>query len=185
MGGLSGPPNATVSTDLHLHDTYFIVGHFHDTIFGGFVFPFFAAIYYWFPKASGRRMSEFWGKVHFWMMTPSFFVLTLGMMRIGLLGMRRRIADYDPALGFDFTHLILTIAGYLIALSVLIFIINFFHSMKHGEKAEGNLWESRSPEWQVPSPMPMHNYEHAFEVVGEPYDYGLAGSRYVKFENEK
>ncbi|MBI5294241.1 MAG: cbb3-type cytochrome c oxidase subunit I [Chloroflexi bacterium] len=185
MGGLSGPPNATVSTDLHLHDTYFIVGHFHDTIFGGFVFPFFAAIYYWFPKATGRRMSEFWGKVHFWLMTPSFFILTLGMMRIGLLGMRRRIADYDPTMGFDFTHLILTVTGYLIGVSVLIFIINFFHSMKNGEKAEGNLWESRSPEWLVPSPMPLENYEHEFEVVGEPYDYGLAGSRYVKFANEK
>jgi cytochrome c oxidase subunit I len=97
MGGLSGPPNATVSTDLHLHDTYFIVGHFHDTIFGGFVFPFFAAIYYWFPKATGRRMNETLGKWHFWLMTPSFFVLTFGMMYIGLIGMRRRIVDYDPA----------------------------------------------------------------------------------------
>ncbi|MBE0672293.1 MAG: cbb3-type cytochrome c oxidase subunit I [Anaerolineales bacterium] len=181
MGGLSGPPNATVSTDLHLHDTYFIVGHFHDTIFGGFVFPFFAALYYWFPKATGRRMNETLGKIHFWMMTPSFFVLTLGMMRIGLLGMRRRIADYDPALGFDTTHLVLTIAGYLIGLSVMIFIYNFFNSIKNGEKAEGNVWNSRSPEWQVPSPMPMHNYDQPFEVVGEPYDYGLADSKYVEF----
>ena len=184
LGGLTGPPNATVSTDLHLHDTYFIVGHFHDTIFGGFVFPFFAALYYWFPKATGRRMNEFWGKVHFWLMTPSFLVLTFGMMRIGLLGMRRRIVDYDPALNFDFSHLVLTIAGYLIGLSVLIFLINFFHSMKHGEKAEGNLWNSRSPEWQVPSPMAAHNYAVPFEVVGEPYDYGLPGSKYIEFINE-
>jgi cytochrome c oxidase subunit I len=181
LGGLTGPPNATVAVDLHLHDTYFIVGHFHDTIFGGFVFPFFAAIYYWFPKATGRRMNEFWGKVHFWLMTPSFLILTFGMMRIGLLGMRRRIADYDAALNFDFTHLILTICAFAIALSVLIFLINFFHSIKHGEKAEGNLWNSRSPEWQVPSPMPAHNYETPFEVVGEPYDYGLPGSKYVEF----
>jgi cytochrome c oxidase subunit 1 len=181
IGGLTGPPNAAIALDLHLHDTYWVVGHFHDTIFGGFVFPFFAAIYYWFPKATGRRMSEFWGKVHFWLMTPSFFVLTLGMMVIGLRGMRRRIVDYDPALGFDATHLILTIAGFLIALSVLIFFINMFYSIKHGEKAEGNLWNSRSPEWQVPSPMPAHNYEVPFEVVGEPYDYGLKDSKYVEF----
>jgi cytochrome c oxidase subunit 1 len=181
MGGLTGPPNATVSTDLQLHDTYFIVGHFHDTIFGGFVFPFFAALYYWFPKATGRRMSEKLGKLHFWLMTPSFFVLTLGMMRIGLLGMRRRIVDYDPALGFDTYHLVLTIAGFLIGLSVLIFIFNFFNSINNGEKAEGNIWNSRSPEWQVPSPMPAHNYDLPFEVVGEPYDYGLAGSKYVQF----
>ena len=181
MGGLTGPPNAAIALDLHLHDTYFIVGHFHDTIFGGFVFPFFAAIYYWFPKATGRRMNEFWGKVHFWLMTPSFFVLTLGMMVVGLKGMRRRIVDYDAALGFDFTHLLMTIGGFLIALSVLIFIINLFHSIKHGEKAEGNLWNSRSPEWQVPSPMPVHNYDVPFEVVGEPYDYGLKDSKYVEF----
>jgi cytochrome c oxidase subunit 1 len=181
MGGLTGPPNAAIALDLHLHDTYFIVGHFHDTIFGGFVYPFFAAIYYWFPKATGRRMNEFWGKVHFWLMTPSFFVLTLGMMVIGLSGMRRRIVDYDPALGFDFTHLVMTIGGYAIGLSVLIFIINLFHSIKYGEKAEGNLWNSRSPEWQVPSPMPVHNYDVPFEVVGEPYDYGLKDSKYIEF----
>ncbi len=181
LGGLTGPPNAAIALDLHLHDTYFIVGHFHDTIFGGFVFPFFAALYYWFPKATGRRMNEFWGKVHFWMMTPSFFVLTLGMMVVGLKGMRRRIVDYDPALGFDTAHLIMTIAGFLIALSILIFFINLFYSIKHGEKAEGNVWNSRSPEWQVPSPMPVHNYDVPFEVVGEPYDYGLADSKYVEF----
>ena len=181
MGGLTGPPNATVSVDLHLHDTYFIVGHFHDTIFGGFVFPFFAALYYWFPKATGRRMNETLGKIHFWLMTPSFFVMTLGMMRIGLLGMRRRIADYDPELGFDNTHLVLTIAGFMIAISVCIFLYNFFTSIKNGEKAEGNVWNSRSPEWQVPSPMPAHNYDQPFEVVGEPYDYGLPGSKYVEF----
>ena len=181
LGGLSGPPHATVSTDLHLHDTYFVVGHFHDTIFGGYVFPFFAAIYYWFPKATGKRMNEFWGKVHFWLMTPSFFTLTFVMMYAGLLGMRRRIVDYDPLLGLDLSHLIMTIAAFAIALSILIFFINFFYSIKNGEKAEGNVWDSRSPEWQVPSPMPMHNYEQPFEVVGEPYDYGLEGSPYVQF----
>ena len=181
LGGVTGPPNAMVALDLHLHDTYWVVGHFHDTIFGGFVFPFFAAIYYCFPKTTGRRMNEFWGKVHFWLMTPSFLTLTFGMMFIGLRGMRRRIADYDPALGFDSTHLVLTICGYLIGLSVLIFFINLIYSAKNGEKAEGNLWNSRSPEWQVPSPMPVHNYDVPFEVVGEPYDYGLAGSKYIEF----
>ena len=183
LGGITGPPNAMVAVDLHLHDTYWVVGHFHDTIFGGFVFPFFAAIYFWFPKAVGRRMNEFWGKVHFWLMTPSFLTLTFGMMFIGLRGMRRRIADYDAALGFDATHLILTICAFAIALSILIFFINLFHSIKYGEKAEGNIWNSRSPEWQVPSPMPVHNYEVPIEVVGEPYDYGLPGSKYVEFAN--
>lgn len=184
LGGLTGPPNATISTDLHLHDTYFIVGHFHNTMFGGYIFPFFAAIYYWFPKATGRRMSERLGKLHFWLTTPAFFVLSLWMMRVGLLGMRRRIADYDQALGFESSHVVMTVAGFLIGIGLIVFFINLIWSVKKGEAATGNLWESRSPEWQVPSPMPAHNYDKPMEVVGEPYDYGLPGSTYVKFVGE-
>jgi cytochrome c oxidase subunit I len=181
LGGLSGPPSGTVSTDLHLHDTYWIVGHFHDTMFGGYIFPLFAAIYYWYPKMTGRRMSETLGKIHFYLMTPSFLAMTFGQMRIGLLGMRRRIADYDPAMGFNDTHIVITVAGFLIAISVLVFFINLAVSVRKGEVAEGNIWQSRSPEWQIPSPAPMHNYEVPFEVVGNPYDYGLPGSKYVEF----
>jgi len=180
LGGLSGPPAGTVSTDLHLTDTYFIVGHFHDTMFGGYVFPMFAAIYYWFPKITGRRMSERLGKWHFWLMAPAFLLMTLTQMRIGLLGMRRRIADYDPTQGFQIPNIMITIGGFLIALSVLIFLINLIRSIRNGEPAPGNLWESRSPEWQVPSPAPVHNYEYGLTVVGDPYDYGLEGSRYVE-----
>jgi cytochrome c oxidase subunit 1 len=184
LGGLSGPPNATVSTDLYLNNTYFIVGHFHDTLFGGYVLPIFAAIFYWWPKMTGRRLDEKLGKIQFWLMGPAMIVLTIMMMRIGLLGMRRRVADYDPALGFQPYHLVLTIAAFVIALSVLVFFINVYLTNKRGQRVTGNVWESRSPEWQVPSPMPVHNYEIPFEVVGEPYDYGLPGSRYVKFEGE-
>ena len=99
LGGLSGPPNGVVATDLHLQDTYWIVGHFHATLFGGFVFPFFAAIYYWFPKMTGRMYNERLGKLHFWLMLPAFYVQSLGQMETGLLGMRRRIADYRPRTG--------------------------------------------------------------------------------------
>jgi cytochrome c oxidase subunit 1 len=185
LGGLTGPPNATVATDLQLTDTYFIVGHFHDTMFGGYIFPFFAAIYYWFPKMTGRRLNETLGKVHFWLMTPAFIVLSTLMMRIGLLGMRRRIADYDPSLGVTIDNRVMTVAGFLIALGILTFIINAIWSLRHGEIATGNVWNSRSPEWQVPSPMPIHNYDKPFEVVGEPYDYGLPDSPYVKFIEEE
>jgi cytochrome c oxidase subunit I len=185
LGGLSGPPNATITTDLHLTDTYFIVGHFHDTMFGGYIFPFFAAIYYWFPKMTGRRLNEKLGKLQFWLIAPSFTVMSLLMMRIGLLGMRRRIADYDPTMGFQPFHFVMTIMGFITAIGVLVFFINLFYSMKKGAIATGNLWNSRSPEWLVPSPMPLHNYEKEVEVVGEPYDYGLPGSRYIKFEGEE
>ncbi len=180
LGGLSGPPNGTVSTDLYLHDTYWIVGHFHATMFGGYVFPMFAAIYYWFPKFSGKMYSEKLGKLHFWLMLPAFYVQSLGQMWVGLSGMRRRIGDYDPALGIETGQLLITIAGYVIALSVLIFVVNMIISLRSGQKAPANPWNSRSPEFQLPSPVPVHNYaQQPFEVVGEPYDYGLPGSVYV------
>jgi cytochrome c oxidase subunit 1 len=173
LGGVTGPPTGTIATDLHLHDTYFVVGHFHNTMFGGYIFPLFAALYYWFPKITGRLYNEKLGKLHFWLMFPAFMVLTLGMLYLGLLGMRRRVIDYDVELGFDPTHLLMTIAGFVIFISVIIALYNLISSARKGPKAEGNVWNSRSPEWQIPSPAPLHNYPEPFEVVGEPYDYGL------------
>ncbi len=171
-GGLTGPPLGIVASDLHLTDTYFVVGHFHSTMFGGYVFPFFAALYYWFPKATGRRLDERLGKLHFWLMFPSFIVMSMVQMWIGMHGMRRRIADYDPALNIQPEHIIITISGFLVAASVIIFLVNMLRSLRVGQEATGNIWQSRSPEWQVPSPAPMHNYPGPLRVVGEPYDYG-------------
>jgi cytochrome c oxidase subunit I len=179
LGGLSGPPNGTVATNLHLHDTYFIVGHFHATMFGGYVFPFIAAIYYWFPKMTGRMYHEGLGKLHFWLMLPAFYLQSLGQMQIGLLGMRRRIAEYDPGLGITGTQILITVAGYVIGIAMIIFIVNLIYSMVRGEVALPNPWRSRSPEWQLPSPAPAHNYAVPIEVVGEPYDYGLENSIFV------
>jgi cytochrome c oxidase subunit 1 len=180
VGGLSGPPNGTVATDLHLHDTYYVVGHFHATMFGGFVFPFMAATYYWFPKVTGRMYNERLGKVHFFLMFPAFFVQSFGQMFVGMLGMRRRIADYDQALGFETTHLLITIAGFIIAISVIIFFANIIYSSQRGTVAVMNPWRSRSPEWGLPSPIPVENYKgRPFEVVGDPYDYGMVDSNYV------
>ncbi len=182
IGGLTGPPNGTVTTDLQLHDTYWIVGHFHATMFGGFVFPFFAAIYYWYPKVTGRMFSESLGKIHFWLMTPSFWVMSLVQQQIGLMGMRRRIADYDPALGIQSQQIAITIAGYIIFASVLVMIYNLVYSYRHGKIAVANPWNSRSPEFQIPSPIPEHSYEQPFLVTGEPYDYGLEGSVYISIK---
>ena len=179
IGGLTGPPTGTVATDLFLHDTYWVVGHFHATMFGGFVFPFFAAIYYWYPKVTGRKYNEALGKLHFWLMTPAFWVQSIGQSAAGLLGMRRRIADYDPALGVETHHLFITLAGFAIGISILICIFNLVRSRKVGEVAASNPWGSRSPEFLVPSPIPEHSFAHPIVVEGEPYDYGLPGSVYV------
>jgi cytochrome c oxidase subunit 1 len=180
LGGLSGPPNGTVATDLHLHDTYWIVGHFHATMFGGYVFPFFAAIYYWFPKITGRMYNEKLGKLHFWLILPAFYLQSLVQMQVGLLGMRRRIADYDPTLGISLQQLLITTAGFIIGLSVIVFFINMVVSVRKGEIAVPNPWKSRSLEFQLPSPIPAHNYHEVPEVVGEPYDYGKPDADYVK-----
>ena len=179
IGGLTGPFLAIVPVDWHLHDTYYVVGHFHHTMFGGFVYPFMAAIYYWFPKATGRRYDERLGKLHFWLMTIGFFMITTSMFRLGFQGMRRRIADYDPSLGFDTWQMVTTMGGYLVGLAVLIFVFNLVRSVRAGAPAPANPWRSRSMEWQIPSPPPEENYPAPPVVVGNPYHYGVPGSRYV------
>lgn len=183
IGGISGPILGTIPTDMALHDSYWVVGHFHATMFGGFIFPFFAAIYYWYPKITGRMYNESLGKLHFWLMTPGFWVMSFGQMAIGLLGMRRRIADYDLEIaraGVQTGQLFITLAALVIGWSVLIMVYNLISSAQSQELAAPNPWGSRSPEWQIPSPIPEFNYDVPFEVVGEPYDYGLKGSTYIR-----
>jgi cytochrome c oxidase subunit 1 len=180
LGGLSGPILGTIPTDLHLHDSYWVVGHFHATMFGGFVFPFFAALYYWYPKITGRMYDETLGKIHFWLMVPGFWLMSLGQMRVGLMGMRRRIVDYDPALGIEFTQLLVTISALIIGWSVLIMVYNLISSARSQRVAATNPWRSRSPEWQIAGPIPELNYDRPFVVVGDPYEYGLPNSKYVE-----
>jgi cytochrome c oxidase subunit 1 len=180
IGGLSGPILGTVASDMMLHDSYFVVGHFHSTIFGGFTFPFLAAIYFWYPKITGRMYNETLGKLHFWIMTPAFWMMAIGQMSVGVMGMRRRIADYDPALNIEAGHIVVTISAFLIAFGILLMVYNLVSSAEVGKVAGNNPWRSRSPEWQIPSPVPEHSYASPIHVVGEPYDYGLAGSTYIQ-----
>jgi cytochrome c oxidase subunit 1 len=176
IGGISGPILGTIPTNLHLHDSYWVVGHFHATMFGGFIFPFFAALYYWYPKITGHMYKESLGKLHFWLMVPGFWVMSFGQMSAGVMGMRRRIVDYEPTLGVTNTQVLITLAALVIGWSVLIMIYNLVVSARTEPVAATNPWRSRSPEWQIPSPIPEFNYDVPFEVVGDPYDYGLASS---------
>jgi cytochrome c oxidase subunit 1 len=114
------------------------------------------------------------------MMLLGFYVQSLSQMQVGLLGMRRRIADYDPSLGINTQQMMVTIAGFVIGLGVLFFVYNMLVSVRKGEIAVANPWNSRSPEWQIPSPVTGLNYSTPIEVVGEPYDYGLPGSVYTQ-----
>jgi cytochrome c oxidase subunit I len=143
------------------------------------MFPFFAAIYFWYPKVTGRMYDEQLGKAHFWIMTPAFWLQSFGQMSVGVMGMRRRIADYDPQLGVEGGHVLITFAGFAIALSILLMIYNLFHSSEVGVLSGNNPWRARSPEWQIPSPAPEHSFAGPLRVVGEPYDYGLPDRGYV------
>jgi len=172
VGGLTGLPLASAALDLHFNDTMFVVAHFHHTL-ATFLFSFFAAIYYWFPKATGRMYSERWGRVHFWLMTLGFFVLTTGMFRIGILGVRRRVADYaGSAVGWEPWALLTTLGAIAVALAVLVMLGNLAVSARRGARAVANPWESRSLEWALlPSPAPLETWGLQPRVVGDPYDY--------------
>src|SRR3972149_4021151 len=117
VGGLTGVFNGIVPVDLYIHDTYWVVAHFHHTLFGGFIFPPMAALYYWFPKVTGRLLSERLGKIQWGLMTIGFFVTYLPMFWLGLNGMRRRIYDYDPSLAP--ANLLVSVGGVIIALGML------------------------------------------------------------------
>jgi cytochrome c oxidase subunit 1 len=183
LGGLTGPFLALVPADLYLHETYWVVAHFHQTMFGGFVFPFMAATYFWFPKITGYRYKEKLGRAHFWLMTIGFFIMTFFLYAAGLRGMLRRIADYKDYGNLAILtplNILASVGGFLIALSMIIFAYNLLASFRAKEPAPTNPWRSRSLEWQIPSPPPEENFEVPPVVVGGPYDYGIPESVYAR-----
>jgi cytochrome c oxidase subunit I len=159
IGGLSGVTHAVVPADYQQSDTYYIVAHFHYVLFGGSIFGLFAGIYYWWPKITGRMLSEAIGKWHFWLMLIGFN-LTFGPFHIlGLEGMPRRIYRYQPGLGFDFWNMASTVGAFLIAFSILVFLYNVIRSIRHGEIAGADPWDARTLEWATTSPPPAHNFD--------------------------
>ncbi len=159
IGGLSGVTHAVVPSDWQQHDSYYVVAHFHYVLFGGAVFGFVAGAYYWFPKWTGRALSETLGKWHFWLMFIGFN-LTFGPMHIlGLDGMPRRTYRYPDGLGWEFWNAMATIGAFTIALSILLFIINVVRSMRRGREVGHDPWDGRTLEWMISSPPPVHNFD--------------------------
>ncbi len=185
FGGLTGPFLAIVPVDLVLTKTYWVVAHFHQTIFGGFVFPFFAAIYYWFPKVTRFRLNDRLGRVNFWLLFVGFVTQTYPQYRLGLLGMIRRIADYTAEPHWVPLNITSTVGGFLVGLSFLTLLINIITTLRARVPVPANPWNSRSLEWQLPSPPPEENYRVPPVVVGRPYDYGVPNSVYVRLGEEE
>lgn len=178
-GGVTGIFLADVPTDIHLQDTYFVVAHFHYTIVGGEIFALFAAIYYYFPKMTGRMYSERLAKLHFWWMFIGFNATFFLMHLPGIKGMNRRIADFQSEL--DPLNLAVSLAGFFLGASFLVFIWNMVYSWVRGPVAEANPWQARTLEWQTSSPPPHENFPVPPVVSGGPYDYGVPGSKHASF----
>ncbi len=159
IGGLSGVAFAAVPIDWELTDTYFVVAHFHYVLFGGALFTLFSAIYYWFPKMTGRMLSERLGKVHFWLIVIGFNGTFFVMHFMGLLGMPRRVFTYPDLPYLGVLNEISTLSAYLLAISMLIFGVNLAYSAFRGELAGPNPWQGWTLEWATASPPPVENFE--------------------------
>lgn len=170
LGGLSGVTLGTAPVDIHVHDTYYVVAHFHYVLFGGSVFGLYAGIYHWFPKMTGRYLNEFWGKVHFALTFIGTNLTFLPMHQLGLQGMPRRVAMYDPQ--FESINKLCTIGAFVLAFSVIPFLVNVIWSWSQGPKAGDNPWGGLSLEWTTASPPIIENWHVLPVVTTGPYDFG-------------
>jgi cytochrome c oxidase subunit I+III len=158
LGGLTGLMLAPVALDIQVHDTYFVVAHFHYVLIGGAVFPLFAAIYYWMPKITGRLLNEIAGKWHFWLFFVGFNLTFFPMHILGLRGMPRRVYTYPAELPWANLNLLASAGVVFMTAGVVVFIGNFFWSMRHGEVAGNNPWGASTLEWATSSPPPDCNF---------------------------
>ncbi|HKB69525.1 MAG TPA: cbb3-type cytochrome c oxidase subunit I [Thermoanaerobaculia bacterium] len=178
IGGLSGIFMASTPVDIFIHDTYFIVGHIHYVLFGGSLFGAFAGLYFWYPKMFGRKMNETWGKVHFWLTFIFFNGVMFPMHILGMRGMQRRIYDYTQYAhlkGLQPLNIFMSFSAWALGTAQIILIVNFFWSLRKGERVGNNPWKSNTLEWQTTSPPPHENFAEIPVVYHGPYEYSVPG----------
>jgi len=179
IGGLTGLPLGLPASDIHLHDTYYIIGHFHYVVAPGTIFAIFAGIYYWFPKATGRTMDESLGKLHFFLSFIFINIVFAPMFWQGLAGLSRRLYDqtvYAHGEAVQGLTIMSSWGAWLLGLAQIPFIINFFISIRWGRKVSDNPWEATTLEWSVPSPPPHGNFAVEPVVHRGPYEYSVPGA---------
>jgi len=181
IGGLTGLPLGLAVTDIPLHDTYYVIGHFHYVVAPGTIFALFAGIYYWFPKATGRMMNETLGKIHFWGSFICINIVFMPMFIQGLAGMNRRMYDggllYAHNAGLPLRlNVYIGMAAWTMGLFQLPFIYNFFSSIKWGKKVDKNPWDATTLEWSAPSPPGHGNFLTEPIVYRGPYEYSVPGA---------
>ena len=169
IGGLTGLPLATMSTDVHLHDTYFVVAHFHYVMVGGTVFAFLGGLHHWWPKAFGKLYNERWSVISWVLIFVGFNLTFFPQFLLGYLGMPRRYHAYPEE--FQVLNVMSSAGATILGVGYLIPIIYFFWSMRYGKKAEANPWGAFGLEWETASPPPPHNFDETPVVTLEAYDY--------------
>jgi len=181
IGGLTGLPLGLTASDIHLHDTYYVIGHFHYVVAPGTLFALFAGIYHWFPKVTGKQMSEWLGKIHFWLSFPLMNGIFMPMFAQGLAGVSRRLWDptqYAHAQPTQPLNVFISICAWSLALAQIPFILNFLGSLLWGKKVGQNPWEATTLEWLAPSPPPHGNFETVPQVYRGPYEYSVPGRQH-------